>query len=182
MSEKQSPLYTRKNHPHTGDLRVDPLARLERKTQAKPRLPQRRPLGVGMDEMFDESAFVDQSILAQKPDLERKHVNSSYKIEFHPDPKVPYKYVWLKGKFFTGAPGSGVGAFAGELEGRAKIASLGKKLIKVYNGFRSVNGKIIEVKSSKDRQHLGKSGWWEWEEENISRETPKRRRVRKSTA
>ncbi len=185
MSEKQqSPMYTRENHPHTDDPRVDPLAWMLRKIQGRKPLanPQDQVISTDTDTLFEDSDFVDSSNLVQKSNLEQKHVSSSYKIEWNPDKKIPYRYVSVKGKFFTGAPGSGVGAFAGELNGSVGIASKGKKLVKVYNGFPSVNGTIIRVKDPRDRQYLGKTYWWEWEKESISDETPKRRRVKKPTA
>lgn len=184
MSEKPSPMYTRENHPHTGDPRVDPLARLIRKVQRRHQqlaAPQTKIPGAETEQFFDEASFVDQSALTQKPNLENKKVNSSYKIEYKPNPNIPVNYVWVTGEFFTGPLGSEVGEFAGKLKGRVKIVSVGKKLsIKGYNGIGNINGKIIEVVDPKDRQFLGRSGWWN--KANLSHETPKRRRTRKLTS
>jgi hypothetical protein len=176
MSEKPSKI----NSSHYGIAGFDPEARIISKEQKKlsntPINRERRKLKGKITDsgFFDESSLIDSS-LAQKPISSEKHENSSYKIEHTPNPKIPVNYKWINGEFRTGPFGSDVGEFAGRLEGRVKIVSPGKKLrVSGYNGIGSINGKIIEVTNPKDRQFLGKSGWWD--ARSLSKENGRRQR------
>ncbi len=164
MSEHPSPHYTRLSHPHTGDPRVDPEARVRKEQKKTPKVtvPNRRRKLTGQ---VPEAGFFDESLLVspnltQKLDLSGKltHLN---KLGHSPNPEVPVTYKWVVGEFHTAPWGADASPFAGRSKGRVRVVSMGKKLNKEWhNGVLSFYGTIIEVRNSKDRPYLGQSGWW----------------------
>jgi len=91
-----------------------------------------------------------------------KSLKNPRRIEIPQDPERPHVRVWVKAGAFSTAPiNSDEEDHAGTLEGRAMIASPGKRLKFVgYGGIGSFTGRVCEVTDDKDIRFLRTSGWW----------------------
>lgn len=97
-----------------------------------------------------------------KEDLEKRAIYENLegkRVVF--DPEIPTNHKWFIGEFHTASWGSDSSPFGGEPKDRVKVSMMGKKLRpETHNFIASVYGVISAVIDPKDREFIGRYGWW----------------------